>query len=233
VTAPPDARADAVAEMPPFDMGLAAGDVTAEGPDPAGIVPDVLSHADQPLPEPDTEPAAAPGGPVDDAASPASEDSVAVANGGEARSDQGGNDAEGHEAATSERSAVEGPVPDATGAAAAAEPSPPGDSAPEDPQPSAAGRVETEAEPACEDAAEAAQGAPARAPDMSAPPPGDLPDIPGVGPGLVWMLQSAGVRSLEDLARAEAQDLAARLGSISRLLDLDYLIGFARDRAPR
>jgi predicted flap endonuclease-1-like 5' DNA nuclease len=61
-------------------------------------------------------------------------------------------------------------------------------------------------------------------------PAGDLSDIPGVGPGLVWMLQSAGVRSLDDLARVEEQDLSARLGSISKLLDLHYLIDFARNR---
>jgi predicted flap endonuclease-1-like 5' DNA nuclease len=58
----------------------------------------------------------------------------------------------------------------------------------------------------------------------------DLSEIPGIGPGLVWMLREAGVSTLEDLARAEASDLARKLGTIGRLLDLDWFIDFARGR---
>jgi hypothetical protein len=83
-------------------------------------------------------------------------------------------------------------------------------------------------------AADGLEGVPPPPPEQPAPPPAcNLADIPGVGPGLVWMLQSAGVQSLDDLARAEAHVLSERLGSISRLLDLDYLIDFARGRATR
>jgi predicted flap endonuclease-1-like 5' DNA nuclease len=58
----------------------------------------------------------------------------------------------------------------------------------------------------------------------------NLSEIPGIGPGLVWMLREAGVGTLEDLARAEASDLARKLGTIGRLLDLDWFIDFARGR---
>jgi predicted flap endonuclease-1-like 5' DNA nuclease len=66
--------------------------------------------------------------------------------------------------------------------------------------------------------------------EPAATDPADLSEIPGIGPGLVWMLRNAGVGSLHDLARAEADPLARRLGPIARLLDLDYFIGFARAR---
>jgi predicted flap endonuclease-1-like 5' DNA nuclease len=58
----------------------------------------------------------------------------------------------------------------------------------------------------------------------------DLYEIPGIGSALVWMLHSAGVASLADLARADTRDLADRLGMIARLLDLDYLVTDARNR---
>jgi hypothetical protein len=58
----------------------------------------------------------------------------------------------------------------------------------------------------------------------------DLHKIPGIGSGLVWMLESAGVASLEDLARSDARALGERLGTISRLLDLDYFVAQARTR---
>ncbi len=58
----------------------------------------------------------------------------------------------------------------------------------------------------------------------------DLHAIPGIGPGLVWMMQEAGVRTLDDLAAADPRDLAQRLGAIARLLDLDYFVTFARTR---
>jgi predicted flap endonuclease-1-like 5' DNA nuclease len=62
------------------------------------------------------------------------------------------------------------------------------------------------------------------------PQQSDLHEIAGIGPGLVWMFNSAGVASLADLARADAQLLSERLGMISRLLDLDYFVAQARDR---
>ena len=56
----------------------------------------------------------------------------------------------------------------------------------------------------------------------------DLHAIPGIGPGLVWMFQSAGVASLDDLAHADTSALSDRLGLIARLLDLDHFVAQAR-----
>jgi hypothetical protein len=44
------------------------------------------------------------------------------------------------------------------------------------------------------------------------------------------MLREAGVGTLDDLARTEAPDRARKLGTIARLLDLDYFVDFARAR---
>jgi predicted flap endonuclease-1-like 5' DNA nuclease len=69
------------------------------------------------------------------------------------------------------------------------------------------------------------------APQAEPPSPDDTTDlaqIPGIGPGLIWMLREAGVATLADLARADAPDLARSLGAIARLLDLDWFISFAR-----
>jgi predicted flap endonuclease-1-like 5' DNA nuclease len=58
----------------------------------------------------------------------------------------------------------------------------------------------------------------------------DLSEIPGIGPGLIWMLREAGVATLADLVRADTPELARKLGAIARLLDLDWFIDFARTR---
>jgi hypothetical protein len=58
----------------------------------------------------------------------------------------------------------------------------------------------------------------------------DLTEIPGVGPGLVWMLQQAGICTLDDLARWEPPELGPQLGAIARLLDVRYFVDFARAR---
>lgn len=55
----------------------------------------------------------------------------------------------------------------------------------------------------------------------------DLFRLPGIGPGLVWMLNSAGVHSLSDMAAADAETLAAKLGLVGELLDIDYWIDCA------
>jgi predicted flap endonuclease-1-like 5' DNA nuclease len=77
-----------------------------------------------------------------------------------------------------------------------------------------------------------AAGSPGPEQTDPSPPPGesDLHSIPGIGPGLVWMMLEAGVRTLDDLAVADPDDLALRLGAIARLLDLGYFITFARSR---
>jgi predicted flap endonuclease-1-like 5' DNA nuclease len=65
-----------------------------------------------------------------------------------------------------------------------------------------------------------------------APAPGrDLARLPGVGPGLVWALERAGISRLADLAAANPDALADRLGPPGALVDLDAWIGFARKNA--
>lgn len=56
----------------------------------------------------------------------------------------------------------------------------------------------------------------------------DLRRLPGVGPGLVWALERAGVRRLADMAPLAPADLAARLGPLGRLVPADAWIATAR-----
>ena len=67
-----------------------------------------------------------------------------------------------------------------------------------------------------------------RAPSAKTRRPRDLGRLPGAGPGLVWALQRAGLRSLADLARLGPADLAARLGPIGRLVPAAAWIDAAR-----
>ena len=60
-------------------------------------------------------------------------------------------------------------------------------------------------------------------------PATDLARLPGAGPGLIWALERAGVMSLAALAALEAQDLAARLGPIGRLVPAEAWIATARE----
>lgn len=55
----------------------------------------------------------------------------------------------------------------------------------------------------------------------------DLHRLPGAGPGLVWILQRAGIETLGQLAVADAASLAGRLGLIGELLDLPAWIAEA------
>ncbi|THH37039.1 hypothetical protein E4Z66_08860 [Aliishimia ponticola] len=55
-----------------------------------------------------------------------------------------------------------------------------------------------------------------------------LLDLPGAGPGMVWMLRQAGITSTAALAHANATDLAAELGMFGQLLDLTYWIETAK-----
>ena len=57
---------------------------------------------------------------------------------------------------------------------------------------------------------------------------GDLDRLPGIGPGLVWALERAGVARLSDLAVSAPVPLADRLGPIGGLVDLPGWIAFAR-----
>lgn len=55
--------------------------------------------------------------------------------------------------------------------------------------------------------------------------------LPGAGSGLVWMLRSSGIETLEDLAAADADRLSADLGLIGQILDIRDWIAFARAQA--
>lgn len=85
----------------------------------------------------------------------------------------------------------------------------------------------------------------AEAPDMEADAPVDAPvyaepampdpegaaelqSLPGIGPGLIWMLQKAGISTLADLAEADVEALARELGAVSALLDVGYWVDCAR-----
>ena len=58
----------------------------------------------------------------------------------------------------------------------------------------------------------------------------DLSELPGAGPGLVWLLGRQGIRNLDDLSRADATSLSAALGAVGELLDLQNWIDFADAR---
>ena len=51
--------------------------------------------------------------------------------------------------------------------------------------------------------------------------------LPGAGPGLVWMLQKAGITSLHDLAQADAAQLRRAMGRIGHLVDVPFWIDCA------
>jgi hypothetical protein len=53
-----------------------------------------------------------------------------------------------------------------------------------------------------------------------------------VGPGLIWALERAGLRSLADLAPLAPGELAARLGPVGRLVPAEAWIAVAHEAAP-
>lgn len=54
--------------------------------------------------------------------------------------------------------------------------------------------------------------------------------LPGAGPGLVWMLGQVGIETLDDLSRADAKVLSARLGIVGQILNVEAWITFAQER---
>jgi predicted flap endonuclease-1-like 5' DNA nuclease len=68
--------------------------------------------------------------------------------------------------------------------------------------------------------------------ERPAAPPSDLDRLPGAGPGLVWALERAGLRSLADLAPLATGELAARLGPVGRLVPAEAWIAAAREAPP-
>jgi predicted flap endonuclease-1-like 5' DNA nuclease len=61
------------------------------------------------------------------------------------------------------------------------------------------------------------------------PEPGDLDRLTGVGPGLIWALERAGIHRLADLALLEPEDLVTRLGPIGRLVPAETWLATARE----
>lgn len=60
-------------------------------------------------------------------------------------------------------------------------------------------------------------------------PNSDLFSLPGAGAGMVWMFHQCGIRTLEDLAQANAGDLATRLGVVGHIINMEPWIAFARE----
>lgn len=65
--------------------------------------------------------------------------------------------------------------------------------------------------------------------ETTARPPSDLDRLPGVGPGLIWALERAGLCRLADLAPLAPTELAARLGPLGRLIPAERWIAAARE----
>lgn len=78
----------------------------------------------------------------------------------------------------------------------------------------------------------------ARAKDLTeepTPPPTDwqespLAQLPGAGPGLVWMLNQCGVETLADLAGQDPAALSDKLGVVGQILDVSQWIAHAQQR---
>lgn len=58
----------------------------------------------------------------------------------------------------------------------------------------------------------------------------DLSTLPGAGDGMVWMFQQCGISCLDDLAKADAEELSGHLGVIGRILNIEPWIDFAKTR---
>ena len=65
---------------------------------------------------------------------------------------------------------------------------------------------------------------------QTATAPTDLSELPGIGNGLVWLLQDAGVETMADLAAADPDDLTAKLGLVGELINIESWIQFAAGR---
>ncbi len=61
----------------------------------------------------------------------------------------------------------------------------------------------------------------------------DLALLPGIGPGLIWLFEQRGVRTLSDFAAADPERLRQDIGFIGSLVDFDGWMRFARDHAGR
>ena len=57
----------------------------------------------------------------------------------------------------------------------------------------------------------------------------DLFELPGAGAGIVWMFEQCGIRSLSDLANADARELSAKLGVVGHILNVQPWIVYASE----
>ena len=69
---------------------------------------------------------------------------------------------------------------------------------------------------------------PAAVPDGGKSGPQGLADLPGIGPGLVWIFGQSNIHTLPDLAAADPVALRKSLGLIGELIDIDDWIARAR-----
>lgn len=76
--------------------------------------------------------------------------------------------------------------------------------------------------------AESEAASPPRAAANPTEPVSDLFQLPGTGPGLVWMLQQCGINSLQDLAHAQVSELISRLGLVGQILNVEIWQDYAR-----
>jgi predicted flap endonuclease-1-like 5' DNA nuclease len=76
---------------------------------------------------------------------------------------------------------------------------------------------------AVEAAAVSVAAAPAAAPAPHRAAPSDLSALRDIGPGLIWLLERAGVATLADLRAADPDALSDRLGLVGRLIDVRTL----------
>jgi len=56
----------------------------------------------------------------------------------------------------------------------------------------------------------------------------DLTGLPGVGPGLIWMLQKCGISTLQDLAETDAATLGPKLGLVGQIVDVQGWLSYAQ-----
>ncbi|MEM8656514.1 MAG: hypothetical protein AAGF22_00345 [Pseudomonadota bacterium] len=66
-------------------------------------------------------------------------------------------------------------------------------------------------------------------PEPQIPESTDLDQLPGAGPGLIWMLQQQGIHSMSDLAVADPDELVGKLDLVGQLLNIPGWISYAQD----
>lgn len=59
----------------------------------------------------------------------------------------------------------------------------------------------------------------------------ELAQLPGAGPGLVWMLGQCNVKTLSELAECNASNLSTQLGVVGQILDVGQWVVFAQENS--